>query len=480
MASKLAIVAMAVLVGGGVALASHAAAPASPAVSVNPPGGTLDAPFIVRVRGAPPGERVTVRVTRRTEDGTPWTATGVYAADSAGRVDAAAAPSLAGSYKGVGAHGLICSALPVEPERLGAYIAGFASHPRQPIFFDDPLGRTAIEVTASVGGRVVASTTAWRSYAEGTSGEEVAGPEGWKGVFFPPAAGIRAGAPVLLLPGSGGGVFRYRAALLASHGHPALALAMFRYPGLPDSLVDYPIERVRDAAVWLARRTGTKRAAVLGTSRGSEAAALAGVHFPDAFSGVILVVPSHLSDAGALGPAARKGESAWTVDGRPTPVTDLGFTPDDPRVVEQAKTLPGYNASAIVIDKWGSPEFEARYGIEYERIRAPVLVLAAGEDAVWPSWISAEHIRRRFAEHGKARQVEVHVYKAAGHGMVSLANGTMLSTFTFHPLLKGFMALGGQPEANCEASFDSFRATLAFLDRLKPRRHSSDAKPIGR
>lgn len=446
---------------------ASAPTPASPALNVTPVGAILDAPFDVTLKGAPPGARVAIRATRRTKDGAPWSTVGVYQANAVGFVDAARFPSLGGSYRGVSPHGLLCSALPVEPDKIDAYIAGFAKNPRQPTSFPDELvGRTPIEVTASVGGKVVASATAWRSYAEGTAGEDVAVAEGWKGVFFPPAAGVRPGAPVLLLAGSGGGLFRYTAARLASRGHPTLAMAMFRYPDLPDSLVNFPIERVRDAAFWLAKRAGTEQAVVMGVSRGSEAAALAGVHFPDAFSGVVLLVPSHVADNGALGPAAKVTDSAWTVNGKAVPRTELGFTPEDPRIAEQAKTPPGYNGSAMVLDFWNSPAFEAKYGIPYERIKVPILVLGAGQDAVWPSGISAARIKRRMTRHGKGGQVEVHIYPTAGHSMVQVAFGGTLSTFGYSPTLKGFGASGGQPNGNCEAAFASFHSTLAFLDRL--------------
>ena len=474
MMGRMITVGVAALLCTATSSASAPGAPTSPTLNVTPVGGILDAPFNVTLKGVSPGARVAIRATRRTKDGTPWTTAGVFQANAAGFVDAARFPSLGGSYRGVSPHGLLCSALPVEPEKLDAYIAGLANNPRQPTSFPDEIvGRTPIEVTASVDGKVVASTMAWRSNAEGTAGEDVAVADGWKGVFFPPAAGVRPGAPVLLLTGSGGGVFRYTAARLASRGHPALAMAMYRYPGLPDSLVNFPIERVRDAASYLAKRAGTERAVVLGVSRGSEAAALAGVHFPQAFSGVILLVPSHVADNGAIGPAAKVTDSAWTLHGKPVPRTELGYTPEDPRIAEQAKTLPGYNGSAMVLDLWNSPAFEAKYGIPYERMKAPILVLGAGQDGVWPSGISAERIKRRMARHGKGHQVEVHVYPTAGHSMVALAFGGTLSTFSYSPTLKGFGASGGEPNGNCEAAFDSFRATLAFLDRLPKRQRRS-------
>lgn len=381
-------------------------------------------------------------------------------------MNAATSPSIAGTYTGISPHGLLCSPLPFSPDRLDAYLTGFTANPRQPTSFDDKLASNTIEITATVDGKPAGSTAIRRSYLVGTTGEDVIEPDGWKGVYFPPAAGTGTKSPVLLLAGSGGGIFRFTAARLASHGHPTLAMAMFRYPGLPDSLVRYPIENVRDAASWLARRVGTTKVAIVGVSRGSEAAALAAANFPDAFSGVVLSVPSHLSDAGALGPAAKPGDPAWTIHGVPTPVTDLGFLPTDPRVSEQAKTRPGYNASSMVTDKWRSSDFEARYGIPFEKISAPILVQAAGADAVWPSWISAERIRQRLAAQGQEGQVEVQVYPDAGHNMVAIGSGSALTTSGYNPLLQGFMAFGGTPNGTCEASFDSARDMIEFLDRI--------------
>ena len=248
---------------------------------------------------------------------------------------------------GVSPHGLLCSALPESASSFATYLAELIDNPRLPRSFVPPLEPVPITVEASSDGKVIAATTAVRGHGIGVAEEEVATEDGLRGVYFAPVAGRKVKEPVLLLSGSGGGVRRYAAARLASHGHPTFAFAIYNYADLPSTLKNYPIERVHDGAQWLARRAGTEKVAITGVSRGSEAAAHAAIHFPDAFSAVVLSVPSHLQDAGALGPDAKPGDSAWTIDGGPLPVTDLGFTFDDPRIVEQAKALPGYNASGM-------------------------------------------------------------------------------------------------------------------------------------
>jgi dienelactone hydrolase len=75
------------------------------------------------------------------------------------------------------------------------------------------------------------------------------------------------------------------------------------------------------------------------------------------------------------------------------------------------------------------------------------VAVGAGADEMWPSFIGAEQIRRRLAAHGKAKQAEVHIYPGAGH---------MLSR----------VGSGGLPVANCEGSYDAWRAVTEFLAKV--------------
>ena len=445
------------------ALATAHPVHAEPRISVTPTDGVFDEPFDVRLEGAPPNERISIRVIRTDADQTDWTTTGVFRSDGAGRVEAAAMPSLGGNYRGISPHGLLCSALPEGTSEFDAYIEQLKANPRLPRFFPAPLEATAIRIEATVDNEVIATATASRAYAVGVSGEEIATPEGVRGVYFAPAEGVPSRTPVMILNGSGGGIRRSDAARLASHGHPALALAIYNYGDLPKTLEAYPIERIADGARWLASRTGQEEVAAIGVSRGSEAVAHAAIAFPELFSGVVLSVPSHLADAGALAPDAELGDGAWTIGGQAFPVTDLGFWTDDPRIAEQAQTLPGYNATGLVLGEWGSDEFEDKYGIAFERIDAPVLVIAAAEDHIWPSWVSAERIMQRFERAGKGDQVEVRVYPGAGHTIVAPGFGGPLSMFAYNPSIPGFIDFGGTPNGNCDAAFESSRAILAFL-----------------
>ena len=207
-----------------------AAAAESPQLSVTPATGPVDAPFHVALRNVLPGTRVRVSASRPDARSREWTAVGEYLADAAGTIDVDVSPSLSGSYTGVSPHGLWCSALPVAPDKVKEYLADLQKHPElgtAPIL--DVSALYTVSVAASVDGKVIATATATRSYANGIVPEEVTAPGGVRGRFFPARSGVTPGVPVVVLAGSGGGLPETQASLLASHGHPALAQGIFGY-----------------------------------------------------------------------------------------------------------------------------------------------------------------------------------------------------------------------------------------------------------
>ena len=437
----------------------------SPVIEVTPQEGPINAPFQIIVRGVAPGVRVKITADRVSKDNANWTSSALFLANSRGTVNPAASPSLDGTYRGLSPHGLYCSVIPATANSLESFVADFHNRPDQPSVIDTPIERSPITFRAFIEGREIGSVKVWRGYAIGTAGEDVSGPTGWRGQYFPPAPGVPLGVPIVVLSGSGGGLFDTTAALFASNGHPTLALAIYNYKDLPKTLLNRPLEQIRDGALWLASKAGTDKAAVLGISRGSEGAQLAAAYFPDAFSAVIAEVPSHLI-GGALGPGTTPADAAWSVGGNP--ITPVPSHFDFAKIAETAKKLPGYRGSADLLPIWNDPSVETRSMIPYDRIKAPLLILAAGSDDLWPSYVSAEHIRRRMEALGRIGQVEIHVYPDAGHLFVSVGRGNAVSSSSYSSSLKGYMSTGGTPNGNCEASFEAFAQMIRFLNRLKP------------
>jgi hypothetical protein len=446
-----------------------AAAAESPQLSVTPATGPVDAPFHVAMRNILPGTRVKLTASRPDARGRTWAAVGEYLADAAGTIDVDVSPSLAGSYTGVSAHGLWCSALPVAPEKLKEYLADLQKHPELGTAPNlDVSALYTVSVTASIDAKPVATATATRSYGHGIVPEEVTAAGGVRGRFFPAAHGAAPGVPVVVLAGSGGGLPETQAALLASHGHPALAQGIFAYRDLPATLREIPLESFRAGAEWLKQRTGAKQVAIMGTSRGSEGAGLAASYFPEQFSAAIVYVPSHLTN-GAFGPGITDVVAAWTYAGKPL-AADHGETDsNNAGDSAHAEEPPGFIGTPYYLKTWSDPAVSRAVGIPYERMHGPVLAIAGGADEMWPSFIGAEQIRRRLAEHGKADQVETHTYPGAGHMVSRVGTGGPLSSFVFHPVAKDFEATGGLPNANCEGSFDAWEKVLAFLAKASTR-----------
>ena len=139
------------------------------------------------------------------------------------------------------------------------------------------------------GDEAAATTTVTRRFtADGVRASPVR--DGLYGRLFEPPRKGRSPA-VLVIGGSDGGLrAEHIAALLASHGHPAMALAYFDAPGLPGQLERVPLEYFERAA----RRLHASRVAVLGVSRGGEAALLIGATYPRLIDGVVALVPSNV------------------------------------------------------------------------------------------------------------------------------------------------------------------------------------------
>lgn len=228
----------------------------------------VDQTLAIRVRGLSPTAPVTVQLCSRF-NGMVLRSAARFVATADGLVDLSTQSPVSGSYQGVDAMGLFWSRAPVDD----AAAAADAS--------DDPL--TVILSAESADGPTRIVNAIRRAYAaDGVTSRPIR-EYGLVGVMFEPAApGARPA--VLVVGGSDGGMAwsRKMAALLASHGYAALALAYFAEEGLPSTLDRIPLEYFGTALEWLAAhpRVNAERIAVSGVSRGGELALLLGSTFP--------------------------------------------------------------------------------------------------------------------------------------------------------------------------------------------------------
>jgi dienelactone hydrolase len=371
---------VALLLAAPVAGCSASAQAPGATVTVTPRTSMADQPVQIRVAGLAGGQRATVQVSSTDAAGVRWQASAVYRADAAGDIDLNSAAVLSGSYSGVSGMGLIWSMQPTKTPPLGAYSWGSA--PR------------TFAVSVNAGGARVASGGFQRTMSQAhlTQQDESVSADGFMGQYWHAGTTTTRRPAVLVLDGLPGGMPTVLPAMLAASGYPALGVAYFKEPGLPQTLSDIPLEYFAKALTWLAHQPGVDPSAiaVLGISRGSEAAQLLGVYYPSLVHAVIGSVPSNAANCSypsCAGPA-------WTLHGKPLPYTH-NF--DDPS--------PPDNPAAVIPD---------------QRINGPVFLDCGEADQAWTSCPYGQAIVSLLDDHHDQWSHVLYPYLKAGHGVGSL------------------------------------------------------------
>ena len=346
-------------------------------VAVRADSSLADQAVQIEVTGLSPGGLVNVQLRSTDAHGVPWQASAAYRADPGGDVDLSTAAAISGSYHGISDMGLIWSMHALKPDPAGAYFWGG----------DTPL---AFTLAVSAHGTQVASASFQRKFSAGAIPEttESLTADGFVGEFWHPANTAGRRPAVLVLGGSEGRLpGALLPALLASNGYPALGVAYFAEPGLPQTLSRIPLEYFAGALRWLARQPGVDpaRIAVLGVSRGSEAAQLLGVYYPNLVHAVIASVPSNAaicSYPGCTGPA-------WILHGQA-----LAYTS------EISNPSPTDNPAAVIPD---------------QRIHGPVFLDCGEADQTWTSCPYARAILSLLNAHHDPWAHVLYAYPGAGH-----------------------------------------------------------------
>jgi dienelactone hydrolase len=247
--------------------------------------------------------------------------------------------------------------------------------------------------------------------------------------------------------------------LLASHGFATLAIAYFGGQRLPASMVGIDVEVVERACRWLLVRDDVSHSGVgvVGQSRGSELALLAGVLLPE-IRAVVGFAPSGLVWAG-LDQGGPVDAPAWIFRGDEIPYLPIGGK----ALVDPAGTaLAGPVALRSAFESALSGlDITDPAVIPVERSRGPILLVSGDADAMWPSVEMGRIAERRAAAHGFDRITHL-VYQDAGHVGAGVP-GLPVVTDVKHPLTGGYYSFGGSRAANARARSDSWPRVIQFL-----------------
>jgi dienelactone hydrolase len=415
-----------------------------PRLVVTPRMALIDAPVNVRVAMKSPHSLATIEA-RAEIDGTSYRSWALYRADAAGEVDLATAVPLAGTYADADRMGLFWSMQP-----LGSYRYVPASlrpiHVRLTLYTAD--GSTSVIVARL---RIAADVA-----RVPFRGDPIVG-----ALFVAPRTTARA--IVVVLGGSEGGMDENRAAIIASHGYDALALAYFGINGLPKDLANIPLEYVDRAIKLVHDRPGLNHLPIVleGDSKGAELALLAAARNP-LIKGVVAFAPSSSVFEGF---STKEGtrRASWTISGAPLPFAD---NPIAPAVKAQirgdraAKRPVSFRNQYMALATPPQPAST----IAVEKIAAPIMLVAGADDQLWPSDVFARRIVTARRENHMQFSDEVLVLPSAGHAIdvpYMPTNGlAVIDEGGFR------LALGGTAPGYAHADAITWPLVLDFLKRI--------------
>jgi hypothetical protein len=324
----------------------------------------IDSTVAIELRGFPPRRPVTLIATETFPSGSRWQSQATFVADEYGRIDVARQAPVSGSYDGVAPMGLFWSMARLPGEAL-------------PIPADSMIRPFQVRLKATGTGSIEATAEFERRVAVPGVTRQPIRTAGLVGTLFLPPGDARF-PTVIVLSGGGGVIEEFRAAVLASHGYAALALAYFAQPGLPRGHVNIPLEYFEGAIGWVPWFS-TRLLAVWGLSRGGELALLLGSAFPE-IGAVMAWTPSGVLfwALGLAEPGDTRPRAAWTFRGKPLPYLQENNTASDPEpTVEPGRPVafaPFYRAQLR------GPSAVERATIPVENIRGPVQLISGMDD----------------------------------------------------------------------------------------------------
>lgn len=431
-------------------------------LKITPSDDLIDVPRQIVITGLLPDQLVQIQAETVRGNEITWRSKAQFKADAQGMIDLSQQAPIAGSYTGIDPMGLIWSQQP--DTSVGSELFPFDL--LQPLKTKIRVSAHEIPQTAgSVGAQtlIVEDDLIQRVALDGVQRIEIR-ERGLVGTLYLPATKGPHPA-VMIVNGSGGGINEPRAALYASHGYIAFALAYFKAPGLSDYISNTPLEYFKAGLDWLRETYAPLNSfvAINGQSRGGELVLLLATIFPKDISAVIAYVPGAVVHSGqnAADPKVGREGPAWLLNGTPIP-----------HIWEHNKTAswrpfdegpaPHRHEKAI-LTALEDPEAVERARIRVERIEAPIILLSATDDGAWPSSRYSQMVVDHLQQYHFPYDLRWIDTKEGGHGIVFPYIPTTQIVYK-HPVSGRVSTNGGKPEANARSNERSWQAIKEFLE----------------
>jgi len=423
----------------------------APTLTITPADALIDVPRQIRVEHVAPGATVEITaLTRR--NGVVWQAQAAYTAGEDGVVDLTREAPVSGDYTGLSPMGLIWAQSPDDGKSRE--------------YFNHPVTDALVtDVVARVEGAEARASFTQRLASDGVTRVEVR-EEGLVGTLYLPAGSAPGSHPaVMILNGSGGGINEPRAALYASRGYAAFALAYFKAPGLSDYISNTPLEYFQTGLRWLRKKVQPKHdfVAISGQSRGGELVLLLGATFPKEVSAVVAYVPGAVVHSGqnACDPKIGREGPTWLLGGKPIP-----HVWENNRTATWAPFDEGpapHRHEKAILTALQDPDAVARARIRVEDIEGPVMLLSGTDDGSWPSSLYSKMVQDKLVEVQHPYPVKWLDYENGGHSILFPYVPTTQLVYA-HPVSGKISTSGGNPKDNARADQESWEGVTSFLD----------------
>lgn len=423
----------------------------APTLTITPADALIDVPRQIRVEHVAPGATVEITaLTRR--NGVVWQAQAAYTAGEDGVVDLTREAPVSGDYTGLSPMGLIWAQSPEDGKSRE--------------YFNHPVTDALVtDVVARVEGAEARASFTQRLASDGVRRVEVR-EEGLVGTLYLPAGSAPGSHPaVMILNGSGGGINEPRAALYASRGYAAFALAYFKAPGLSDYISNTPLEYFQTGLRWLRKKVQPKHdfVAISGQSRGGELVLLLGATFPKEVSAVVAYVPGAVVHSGqnACDPKIGREGPTWLLGGKPIP-----HVWENNRTATWAPFDEGpapHRHEKAILTALQDPDAVARARIRVEDIEGPVMLLSGTDDGSWPSSLYSKMVQDKLIQVQHPYPVKWLDYENGGHSILFPYVPTTQLVYA-HPVSGKISTSGGNPKDNARADQESWEGVTSFLD----------------
>jgi hypothetical protein len=402
----------------------------------------FDKELSIEVVGLKPHQIIVLEASWIDEERAMWVSEAVFQADRAGVVEVAKQAPIAGSYRGIDPMGLFWSmeqknVIPLQEHERNA--CGKYCFANQLKVYD--------------GKQLVAERTICRCLQDDSVESVFIEENGLLGRLFLPETAVHE-AVVIVLTGSNGGIQSGTAALIASHGIPAFALAYSGIGNLPEEVDNIPLEYFEKAFEWIDNHPRLSGKVFLhGTSRGAELALVLGSFFPDKVHKIVAIAPSSVV----------LSESSWTYHGEPILPAAPYFVDmnNDNLLLDSTRDKPRsiriHRERGLVLER---EHFDAA-AIPVERITCPILLISGGDDQLGPCSIYSELILKRLDQFDSQIPCEHLDFPKAGH-LISEPYFPRCNVFCHEG---SWMNYGGTPKADEQASRESWNRILEFFNR---------------